>query len=158
MIKSFALFSLIVLMLSGSGYCQNIITFADISEVNNTADTSEFRIFNVGISPGYKDSGYRIDVEDKNGKLLYSSEIGVKLIVHKKNFRLPGSNKEEWDYETEIKSNDIISDGTLELNDCTNKRHLNCTLRILCINGYKIILYHKEYGSYEHLLTYETGK
>ena len=140
MIKSFVLFSLIVLMLSGSGYCQNIITFADISEVNNTADTSEFRIFNVGISPGYKDSGYRIDVEDKNGKLLYSSEIGVKLIVHKKNFKLPGSNKEEWDYETEVKSNDIWTDEYMEIGDCSNSKYLSCLLRLKKNERYRILI------------------
>lgn len=158
MLKSFVLSSLFVLIFSGSSYCQNIITFADISEVNNTADSSGYRMYKVAISPGYKDSGYRIDVEDYNGKILYSSEIGVKLIVHKKNYKMPDSNKVEWDYETEIKSNDIINDGTLELSDCSNKRHLVCTLRLENAVGYKIRLYHKGYGTYEHLLTFEAGK
>jgi hypothetical protein len=158
MIRYILLSLISVLLLSGSAYSQNIITFANISEEYNTADSSGFRIFKVTVSPGYKDNGYRIDVENKKGKVLYSNEVSLKLIVHKKNFKLPYSNKEEWDYETEIKSNDIINDGTLELSDCSGKRNLTCIVWVENISGNKIRLYHKGYGTYEHLLTYELDK
>ncbi|MDD5361934.1 MAG: hypothetical protein PHN88_07355 [Ignavibacteria bacterium] len=138
-----------------SAFCQNIIPHASITEESDYLTSSDYRLFKATISPGYKDHGYRIDILEPDGKIYYSAEIGVNLIVHKKNYKMPDSNKEEWDYETEIKSNDIINDDTINVADCSNTRHLSVYIRLNKSTKYKIKIYHTEYSLFEHLLTYE---
>lgn len=129
------------------GYCQNIITTISFEREANTviSETSEYELYELKISPGYRDNNFKIELigYDKFGSeiILSRPEIEVKLIVHKKEYKITGSNKYEWDYETEVKSNDIWTDDYIEIGDCSGTKSLLCHLRIKKNESYKINVY-----------------
>lgn len=136
-------------------YGQNVITHAYIEKNTAKENLSPYDIFYLKISPGYKDREFKIEVIqiDSDGKenILAQPEINVDLIIYKKNHRMP-DGKEEWDYETEVKSNDIWTDEYIEIGDCSNSKYITCTLRLKNTEKYKIRVYHKEEKYYEFLI------
>ena len=134
---------------------QNIITHAYIEKNTAKDNLSPYDIFYLKISPGYKDRGYKIEVVqiDNSGKeiILSKPEISVDLIVYKKIYRMP-DGKEEWDYETVVKSNDILTDEYLDIGDCSNSKLITCTLRLKNTERYKIRIYQKVEKYFEFLI------
>lgn len=137
------------------GYPQNIITIMNLNKIDETlnpADVSEYELYNLKISPGYKDDSYIIEMIyiDSTGKevMLSRPEINVNLIIHRTEYRMPGG-KYEWDYKTEVKSNDTWTDEYIEIGDCSNKKYLDCTLRVKKTGKYKIKIYHGEKDPWE---------
>ena len=132
------------------GYCQNIITTVGIyREIDTSMFTeSEYINYSLKISPGYHDRLFKLELIKKdslkNETILSQPEINVNLIVHKKEYKITGSNKYEWDYSTEVKSNDTYTDEYLTVPDCSNTRNLNCLLRLKKIENYKIKIYNSE--------------
>jgi hypothetical protein len=140
-------------------YPQNIITFASISkavEETKAADDSEFEFYKIRISPGYQDHSYKIKIIQTDGAgkdtILDESVINVKLIIHRKNFKPENSDKIMWDYETEIKSNDVLKNEYVEVGDCSDSKNLNCFIRLNKTLKYKIHVYHKENSKFEFLI------
>lgn len=122
-----------------------MLTVMSISKVEETApcsDVSDYELYIIKIRPGYRDYSYKFTMIqiDSVGRetILSRPEINVKLIVHKKSYKMPGSNYEEWDYTTEVKSNDTWTDEYLEIGDCSNQKHLTCLIRAMKNRKYKI--------------------
>ena len=132
------------------GYCQKIITTVGIyREIDTSMFTeSEYINYRLNISPGYHDRKFKLELIKtdslKNETILSQPEINVNLIVHKKNHKIPGTNKEEWDYSTEVKSNDFWTDDYIEIGDCSGTKYLLCRLRLKKIEKYKIKVYNSE--------------
>lgn len=148
---------LIIILILFPMFCfgQNVITHAYIEKNTSKDNLSPYDIFYLKISPGYKDQGYKIEVVqiDNSGKeiILTKPEISVDLLVYKKNYRMP-DGKEEWDYETVVKSNDIWTDEYLDIGDCSNSKLITCTLRLRNTEKYKIRIYQKEEINFEFLI------
>jgi hypothetical protein len=129
-------------------YSQNVITIISLEKVVetvNTADVSEYELYNLKISPGYRDRSFTIEmiIIDSTGKevMLSRPEINVNLIIHRTEYRM-SDGKYEWDYMTEVKSNDIWTDEYIEIGDCSKSKHLDCLLRVKKTEKYKIKVYH----------------
>ena len=139
-------------------YSQNIITTAYITKDSTlTADISDYDIYTLKIRPGYHDHGYKFELikNDSSGKeiVLSEPEINVNLIVHKKNIRMGKSDKVEWDYETEVKSNDIWTDEYIEIGDCSNTKYLTILFRVKRNENHRIKVYHNEKYFLLYILT-----
>ncbi|MCX6164114.1 MAG: hypothetical protein NTU73_04520 [Ignavibacteriae bacterium] len=147
-----AKFILLFFFLPLFGYSQNMLTVMWISKVDEAtlcSDVSEYELYTIKISPGYRDHTYKfkliqIDSKDKE-TILSEPEIGVKLNIYKKDYEMYGG-KIEWDYTTEVKSNDIWTDEYIEIGDCSNSKHLTCLLRVKKTEKYKVKI---NYGNKE---------
>jgi hypothetical protein len=134
-------------------YSQNIVTHISISKVEesvNPEDISDYELYTIKISPGYQDRNFtikliKIDRVD-NETILSQPEINVELIIHKKNYKM-SDGKFEWDYETEVKSNDTWTDEYIEIGNCSNQKHLTCLIRVKKSEKYKVKVFvgEKEY-------------
>jgi hypothetical protein len=136
---------------------QNVVTIMSISKVEESiicSDVSDYELYTIKISPGYQDRNYTIKMICVNsiGKetILSQPEINVELIIHKKNYKMP-DGKFEWDYETEVESNDIWTDEYIEIGDCSNQKHLTCLIRVKKSEKYKVKVFvgEKEYSEFE---------
>ena len=126
------------------GYSQNMLTVMWISKVEEAtlcSDVSEYELYTIKISPGYRDRNFTIKLikidSIGNETILSQPEINVELIVHRTDYKMP-DGKYEWDYKTEIKSNDIWTDEYIEIGDCSNSKHLKGLLRLKKSEKYKI--------------------
>jgi hypothetical protein len=135
-----------------------MLTVMWISKVDETticSDVSEYELYTIQISPGYRDHNFKIKMIqiDSTGKetILSNPEIHVELIVHKKSYKMPGSSYEEWDYTTEVKSNDIWTDEYIEIGDCSNTKTIACLIRVKKSERYKIKTYtgEEEYAEFQ---------
>jgi hypothetical protein len=134
-------------------YSQNIITHISFSKVEESClpkNASEYELYKINISPGYHDHSYkfimiRIDTAG-NETILSQPEINVELIVYKTDYKMPDGTY-EWDYKTEVKSNDIWTDKYIEIGDCSDQKHLTCLLRVKKTEKYKIKV---NYGNKEN--------
>ena len=139
------------MLLPLAGFSQNIIPHIHISENIESSDTNTYKQFKIKFSPGYQDHGFKIEILNQDSTFVTQAEINFKLIIHKKNFKLDDSKKEYWDYETEIKSNDIWNDNIIEVGDCSNNKYLFVLIRLKLPEKYIIKTYHTEYRLYEYL-------
>jgi len=136
------------------GYSQNLIPHADLLEVTETNVNQEFsgyKLYEVRISPGYKDHGYKLEVINPDSTVFNVVEVNVKLIIHSKDYNAFDSQKKLMNYETEIKSNDILADEVFEIGDCSKTKYLTCLIRLKKSGNYKIRVWHKEYEKFEFL-------
>jgi hypothetical protein len=147
---------LLILFIPLFGYSQNVITIMSLDKVEemlNPADISEYELYMLKIFPGYKDNSYKIEMIkiDSAGSetVLSGPEINVTLIVFRTEYRM-SDGKYEWDYKTEVKSNDIWTDEYIEIGDCSGAKHLNCLLRVKKTEKYIIKTYrnNKEYEKF----------
>jgi hypothetical protein len=137
-------------------YSQNIVTYISISKVEesvNPEDASEYELYKIKISPGYKDHYYKfvltqIDSSDVP-TILSEPKINVDLIVHRNDYKRP-DGKVMWDYKTEVKSNDIWTDEYIEVGNCAFSEDLVCLLRVKINEKYKVKVYvgEKEYTEF----------
>jgi len=123
---------------------QNVVTIISISKVEESiicSDVSDYELYTIKISPGYQDRNYTIKMikidSIGNETILSKPEINVELIIHKKDYKMP-DGKYEWDYETEVKSNDKWTDQYIEIGDCSNQKHIMCLLRVKKTEKYKV--------------------
>lgn len=134
-------------------YGQNMIMYASIEKNTAKDNLSPYDLYFLKIRPGYRDHSYKIEViqMDSEGKeiLLAKPEINVRLIIHKKDYKMPGSDKVEWDYETEVKSNDTYTGEILSIGDCSGKRDLSCSLRLKSGEKYTVRVYYNEKHYFE---------
>ena len=139
-------------------YPQNIITFMSLDKVEETlnpAEISEYELYSLKISPGYRDRNYIVEMIkiDSAGKevVLSRPEINVDLIIHRTEYRM-SDGKYEWDYMTEVKSNDVWLDEYIEIGDSSCTKHIDCLLRVKKTKKYKIKAYHGEKDPWEFLI------
>jgi hypothetical protein len=149
---------LIILFIPLFGYSQNVVTIMSLDKVElivNPSDSAENEIYDLKISPGYKDRSYKINlirIDSIEGEITLSRpEINVELIVHRTDYRMP-DGKYEWDYMTEVKSNDVWLDDYIEIGDCSGTKHLDCFLRVRKSEKYKIKIYHGSKDPWEFLI------
>ncbi|MFA5404885.1 MAG: hypothetical protein WC358_08125 [Ignavibacteria bacterium] len=132
-----------------SGYSQNVITDISISKVEESitcSDVPEYELYKIEISPGYSDHTYKfiLMIPGKtHTKVLSQPEINVDLTVYKKNYKMP-DGEEEWDYETEVKSNDVWFDEYIEIGNCSNSKYITCLLQLKKKERYKILVYNND--------------
>jgi hypothetical protein len=132
-------------------YSQNIVRIPWMEKENDTAITSRispgFELFKLIINPCYKDRYYKITLESLDSlnkeTVLSQAEISFKLIVYRKDYKMP-DGKYEWDYEATIKSNETWKDDYLEIGDCSDTKHLICYFRTKVNEKYSVKLYSDE--------------
>jgi|WetSurMetagenome_2_1015567.scaffolds.fasta_scaffold38937_4 hypothetical protein len=139
-------------------YSQNMLTVMWISKVEEAticSDVSDYELYIIKISPGYRDHSYKftmIQIDSAGGETILSQpEINVELIVHRADFKMP-DGKYEWDYTTEVKSNDIWTDKYIEIGNCSNQKLLTCLLRVKKTEKYKIKVNYGEKEDTEFLI------
>lgn len=150
MFKLLIFFLLIPLL----GYGQNLIPHADLQEVTETnahQEFSDYKLYELRISAGYKDNGYKLEVINPDSTIFASVEVNVKLIIHSKDYNAHESKKKLMNYETEIKSNNRLADEVFEIGDCSKTKYLTCLIRLKKTENYRIIVWHKEYERFEFL-------
>jgi hypothetical protein len=83
-------------------------------------------------------------------EVLSQPEINAELIVHRVEYRM-SDGKYEWDYMTEVKSNDIWTDEYIEIGDCSNSKTIDCLIRVKKTERYKIKTYtgEQEYAEFQ---------
>jgi hypothetical protein len=125
---------LIILLFPALLMSQNVVSHVTIEKDKTITPEFEYKIYYLKIFPGYKDKNYKFELMKQDSvwkEIIYSNpEINVELIVHKKDYPVPGTTYVEWDYSTEIKSNDIWTDSMIEIGDCSNSKSLNCLIRL----------------------------
>jgi hypothetical protein len=138
-------------------YSQNTVTIMSLDKVrenSNQSDVSDYELHILKIWPGYEDRSFKIKMikVDSAGKeeVLSQPEIKADLIVHRVEYRMP-DGKYEWDFITEVKSNDTWTDEYIEIGDCSNSKSINCLIRVKKTEIYKIITYagEQEYAEFQ---------
>lgn len=152
MIRLILLFLFIPVLCSA----QNMITTMSLSKVIDSTyskDGMEYDLYTLKIYPGYKDRNFIIELtqKDSSGKevILSRPQIKAELIIHRADYKMP-DGKYEWDYSTEVKSNNTWKDEHIEIGDCSNMKYVKCFIRVKNSEKYKIITYNddEKYGEF----------
>ena len=144
----------IMLFFPALGFGQNIITHITFEKIPNFIETPGYESYQIEVRPGYKDHAFKFELvrTDTLGTETSHSTplIKLEMKVHKKNHKMP-DGKEEWDYETEIISNDAYSDTNFDIGKCSDSKHLVCLVSVMEGAKYKV----RVWNAYEVLEEWE---
>ncbi|MGV8016667.1 MAG: hypothetical protein AB2L26_00580 [Ignavibacteria bacterium] len=123
----------IMLFFPALGFGQNVITHITFEKIPNSIETPGYESYKIEVRPGYKDYIFKFELvrtDTPGTETTHSTpEIKLEMKVHKKNDRMP-DGKEEWDYETEIITNDTYSDENFDIGKCADSKHLVCLVSV----------------------------
>ncbi len=131
----------IMLFFPAFGFGQNIITYITFEKIPNFVETPGYESYKIEVSPGYEDHAFKFELVRTDTPGTETSHITplikVEMKIYRNNHRMP-DGKEEWDYETEIISNDTYSDENFDIGKCTDSKHLVCLVSVKEGAKYKV--------------------